>query len=58
MKYKVDLYEVYNHGKTYQILKFPRIENAWAFDDAPEEDRLMLEAAQNFSSWSITHWQP
>lgn len=48
MKFKVDLYEVYNRGKTYKILKFPRVENAWAFDDFPEEDQLMLDGCPAF----------
>lgn len=48
MKYKVDKYEVFNRGRTFTVLKFPHIENAWAFDDAPEEDQLMLDGCPKF----------
>lgn len=48
LKFKVDKYEVYNRGRTFTILKFPRTENAWAFDDVPEEDQLMLDGCPEF----------
>lgn len=48
MKFKVDKYEIYNRGRTFTVLKFPRTENAWAFDDAPEEDQLMLDGCPEF----------
>lgn len=48
MKFKVDKYEIYNRGRTLTVLKFPRTENAWAFDDAPEEDQLMLDGCPEF----------
>lgn len=48
MKYKADCYEVYHKGRIYKILKFPRCENAWAFDDYPEDDQLMLDGDPAF----------
>lgn len=48
MKFKVDCYEIYNKGRTYKVLKFPRVENAWAFDDFPEDDQLMLDGDPEF----------
>lgn len=47
--YKVDQYIVKRKGKSYKILVFPRVENAWAYDDSPEgEDRLMLDGNVEF----------
>ena len=48
MKYKVDHYKIYNKGRIFDILAFPRVENAWAFDDFPEDDQLMLDGCPEF----------
>ena len=48
MKVKVDLYIVRNKGKTHKVLAFPRVENAWAYDDSPEDDQLMLDGNEEF----------
>lgn len=46
--YKVDKYLVRKKGRTYKVLVFPRIEHAWAYDDNPEEDQLMLDGNEEF----------
>lgn len=46
--YKVDKYIVKHKGKTYKVLVFPRVENAWAYDDFPEDDQLMLDGNEEF----------
>ena len=48
MKLKVDQYKVYNKGRVYKILAFPRLEHAWAFDNYPEDDQLMLDGHPEF----------
>lgn len=48
MKVKIDLYIVRNKGKTHKVLVFPRVENAWAYDDFPEDDQLMLDGNEEF----------
>ena len=48
MKCKVDLYHVYNKGKLHKVIVFPRIEDAWAFDDYPEDDQLMVDGCPEF----------
>ena len=48
MKFKVDQYAVINKGRKYTVLVFPHSENAWAFDDYPEEWRMMLDGDRDF----------
>lgn len=48
-KYKVDLYKIRNKGRTLKILVFPKLtEEAWAYDDYPEESQLMLDGSISF----------
>lgn len=48
-KYKVDQYKVRNKGRVLKILVFPQITTeAWAYDDHPEDDRLMLDGSPQF----------
>lgn len=49
-KRKIDEYKVFSKGRTLRVLKFPRIEEAWAFDDFPEDDQLMLDGSPAFMS--------
>lgn len=50
-KYKVDLYKIRNKGRTLKILVFPKLtEEAWAYDDYPEESQLMLDGSISFMS--------
>lgn len=37
MKLKVDHYRVRGKKRTYDVLVFPDVKNAWAYDDYPEE---------------------
>lgn len=37
MKLKVDQYQVWGKERTYDILVFSNVKNAWAYDDYPEE---------------------
>lgn len=48
MKAKVDLYKVFVKGREYKIIVFPRIERAWAYDDFPEDDQLMVDGSPDF----------
>lgn len=48
MKAKVDLYKVSIKGRTYKVIIFPRIERAWAYDDFPEDDQLMVDGSPEF----------
>ena len=48
MKYKVDQYKVYNKGRVNKVLVFPRLEQAWAYDDFQEDDQLMLDGCPEF----------
>ena len=48
-KYKVDQYKIRNKGKILKILVFPQITTkAWAYDDYPEDDQLMLDGDPEF----------
>lgn len=48
MKVKADQYAVFNKGRQYTVLVFPRSENAWAFDGYPEEWRMMIDGDREF----------
>lgn len=48
MKLKVDQYKVYNKGRVHKVIVFPRMEAAWAYDDNPEDDQLMLDGSMEF----------
>lgn len=48
-KYKVDQYKIHNKGKVLKILVFPKITTeAWAYDDYPEDNQLMLDGDPEF----------
>lgn len=47
-KLKIDEYKVFNKGRVFRILVFPKFEEAWAFDDFPEYDQLMLDGSPKF----------
>lgn len=48
-KYKVDQYKIRNKGKVLKILVFPKITTeAWAYDDYPEDDQLMMDGDPEF----------
>lgn len=48
MKAKVDLYKVFIKDSVYKIIIFPRIERAWAYDDFPEDNQLMVDGSPEF----------
>lgn len=48
MKLKVDQYKIYNKGCVHKVIVFPRLEHAWAYDDFPEDDQLMLDGSPEF----------
>ena len=48
MKLKVDQYKVYNKGRVHKVIVFPRMDAAWAYDDNPEDDQLMLDGSMEF----------
>ena len=50
-KLKIDEYKVYNKGQLFRILVFPKFEEAWAFDDFPEDDQLMLDGSPEFMQY-------
>lgn len=48
-KYKVDQYKIRNKEKILKILVFPkRTTEAWAYDNYPEDDQLMLDGDPGF----------
>ena len=48
MKFKVDQYRVQGKKRTYDVLVFPAVENAWAYDDFPEESGPRLDGDYEF----------
>lgn len=48
MKFKVDQYRVRGKKQTYDVLVFPCLENAWAYDDWPEESGPRVDGDHEF----------
>lgn len=48
MKFRVDQYRVRGKKRTYDVLVFPAVKNAWAYDDFPEESGPRLDGDYEF----------
>ena len=42
-KFKIDEYRVWEKGREFSVLVFPKIEYMWAYDDSPEEYCYMID---------------
>lgn len=47
MKFKIDRYQIYNKGKIFDVLAFSRMENAWEFYDAAD-NQYMIDGDPEF----------
>lgn len=43
--FKVDEYKIFEKGREYSVLVFPKVEHMWAFDDDPEDYRYMVDGS-------------
>lgn len=48
MKFRADQYRVRGKKRTYDVLVFPTVENAWAYDDYPEESGPRIDGNYEF----------
>jgi len=50
-KIKIEKYNVYEKGRTYEVLKFPFIKHMWAYDDHPAEKMLLVDGCKEAFEW-------
>ena len=54
-KIKIEKYNVYEKGRTYEVLKFPFIKHMWAYDDHLAEKMLLVDGCKEAFEW-IPHY--